>query len=217
MVRRWDRWKNPWDREYAKRGRLWRGSATIELLPEFVDPGSRVLDVGCGDGKFAAALTSAGYDWVGLDFSRHALRILSQPRRALLGDARRLPVRSGTFPAVVARYTVGALLEAGRTQACDELERVCAPAGVILVEEFAVDDFRFGRGTLVEPATFERNDGLTTHYFREDEFRELFPRRDLIRLDVVRRRLRILGRDHERVSLRGVFGGSSNPSSGRGA
>lgn len=217
MVRRWDRWKNPWDREYAKRGRLWRGAASIDPLPHFVPTPSMVLDVGCGDGKFAAALTGAGYDWVGLDFSRHALRLLPETSAAVLGDARRLPFGDGSFPTVVARYTVGALSEKGRAVAGRELARVCAPDGIIQVEEFSVDDFRYGKGTQVEPGTFERNEGLWTHYFTEEEIRKLVPGREAIRVDTVRRRLRILGRSHERVSLRAVFAASSKASKGRGA
>lgn len=217
MVRRWDRWKNPWDREYAKRGRLWRGAASIDPLPEYVSPPALVLDVGCGDGKFAAALTGAGYDWVGLDFSRHALRLLPQGSRGVLGDARRLPFRDASFPAVVARYTLGALSEKGRAMAGKELARVCAPNGTILVEEFSVDDFRYGKGSQVEAGTFERNQGLWTHYFTEAEIRNLVPSREAVRVDVMRRRLRILGRSHERVSLRAVFAASSNASKGRGA
>lgn len=205
MVRRWDRWNNPWDREYAKRGRLWRGAANLDPLPDYVSPPSMVLDVGCGDGKFASALANAGYAWVGLDFSRHALRLLPETGRAVLGDCRKLPFADASFPAVVARYTLGALSSTGREAAARELARVCMSDGTLLVEEFSVDDFRNGKGNLVEPGTFERNKGLWTHYFTQPELGPLFPDLKPIRTDLVRRQLRVLGRAHARVSIRAAF------------
>lgn len=215
MVRRWDRWKNPWDREYAKRGRLWRGQASIEPLPALVAPPSKVLDVGCGDGKFATALGTAGYDWSGLDFSRHALKLLPDKGRGVLGDARRLPFRDHSFPVVIARYTIGALAMKDRERAAAELARVRTSNGLVFVEEFSIEDFRFGKGEPVEHGTFERNQGLWTHYFTKAELKMLLPGLAPVRFDVLRHGLRILGRTQERVSFRVVFG--SNSSSGRGA
>jgi ubiquinone/menaquinone biosynthesis C-methylase UbiE len=206
MVRRWDQWKNPLEREYAKRGRLWRGRASIEPLPEFAPAPRKTLEIGCGDGKFVEALSVAGYDWTGLDFSRHALRLLPTAGRAVLGDARRLPFADARFPLVIARFALGALSMKDRAKAAAEMVRVLARDGVTLVEEFAVEDFRFGKGTPVEHATFERNQGLWTHYFTEPEVRMLFPTLDALRVETIHRPLRILGRAHQRVSIRGVFG-----------
>lgn len=204
MVRRWDRWRNPWDREYAKRGRLWRGRANLDPLPEVAPPPRNVLEVGCGDGKFLSALGEGSYTWVGLDFSQRALKLAPDGPR-VLGDARSLPFRDGSFPVVVARYAVGALSMSDRTTAVAELARVCAPDGQILIEEFSVEDFRHGKGTPVEHGTFERNQGILTHYFTEPEMRGLIPGFTAKRVDVVRGRLRIMGSTQGRVALRGVY------------
>src|SRR5688572_13784667 len=111
MVRRWDRWRNPWDREYAMRGRLWRGTASIEPLPSPNAPPGQVLEVGCGDGKFLHALTAAGDSWVGADFSPRALALARKagPGALVVADARALPLGDESFPTVIARYLLGAL------------------------------------------------------------------------------------------------------------
>ena len=49
-------------------------------------PGSRVLDLGCGDGAVAAYLTGAGFDAVGIDFAPSAI----ERARSQYGDLERL-------------------------------------------------------------------------------------------------------------------------------
>ncbi len=63
-------------------------------------PGMRVLDLGCGPGRHAAALADRGVEVVGVDISEAFLRLLPDgwPVRA---DVRRLPVRPGSFDAAI--------------------------------------------------------------------------------------------------------------------
>ena len=46
----------------------------LRALLEHVEPGTRVLDVGCGEGRFAAALAQAGARVVGIDVAEEPLR-----------------------------------------------------------------------------------------------------------------------------------------------
>lgn len=206
MVRRWDQWRNPWDREYAKRGRLWRGRADASPLPRLQAPPARLLEVGCGDGKYLAEVDRLGYDWTGVDFSARALRLAREAdltRGALVqADARRLPLPDGAFEVVVARYLLAALLAPGRAEAARELVRVLGPGGILVVEEFSQDDFRHGTGREVEAATFERNAGITTHYFEPLELRRLLDGLETVEDAVLRHTLRIEGKRVPRVALR---------------
>ncbi|HLE48088.1 MAG TPA: class I SAM-dependent methyltransferase [Candidatus Thermoplasmatota archaeon] len=208
MVRRWNQWKNPWDREYAKRGRLWRGTASIEPLPSVATPPGPLLEIGCGDGKFLRAVAAAGYDTLGVDSSRYALRFAADGMRArcLQGDARALPFRDGAFPIVVARYMIGALLDKPRRQAAQELARVTRRRGVLLVEDFGVEDFRFGNGREVEASTFERNEGILTHYFAEGEHAGLFGAAvEIVETAILRKVQRVGAKQEPRVARRSVF------------
>jgi hypothetical protein len=57
-----------WDREYKKRGRLWRGSSIDSIDDEILVP---ALNNGCGNGKDVNKIDGV----LGLDFSINALKL----------------------------------------------------------------------------------------------------------------------------------------------
>ncbi len=63
--------------------------------------GLRVLDLGCGKGRFAARLAEAGAEVVGIDLSAKMLKLAEGLDRVRC-SARRLPFASGSFDAVIA-------------------------------------------------------------------------------------------------------------------
>jgi SAM-dependent methyltransferase len=120
------------DRNLAARQRLWR-----QRVPPFdgmnwvldlagVGPGTRVLEVGCGNGLYLRALRARDAQAVGLDLSLGILRTAGHP--ALVnGDAVRLPVRDGAADVVLACHVLD--LVPDRATAIRELRRVLAPGG----------------------------------------------------------------------------------------
>lgn len=82
------------------------GGALARLLGP-ADPGGAVcVDVGCGTGLHFAAVRGRGYTVVGVDFSGDQLRLAaSRDPRVVRGDARRLPLATGSVPAVVMTFT----------------------------------------------------------------------------------------------------------------
>jgi 2-polyprenyl-6-hydroxyphenyl methylase/3-demethylubiquinone-9 3-methyltransferase len=94
--------------------------------------GRRVLDLGCGKGRFAARLRPAGAEVVGLDVSAAMLAEgggLGFGR--VRGSARRLPFADASFDAVVAVEVFEHLAEIDRV--LDESARVLKPSGVLAV------------------------------------------------------------------------------------
>jgi SAM-dependent methyltransferase len=65
------------------------------LLLDAVEPGERVLDLGCGAGRFVAALRDAGADPVGVELSAAALE---RARRNVPGADLRLVAPDGSLP-----------------------------------------------------------------------------------------------------------------------
>jgi SAM-dependent methyltransferase len=63
--------------------------------------GNRVLDLGCGKGRFAAHLARAGAEVVGLDLSASMLACATGLNR-VRASAKRLPFADGAFDAVIA-------------------------------------------------------------------------------------------------------------------
>lgn len=82
-------------------------SEEVEALRHHLrlEAGDRLLDVGCGDGRHLRALTAHGVTGTGIDISLGLLTAARQAPgdRAGLGwvraDARRLPIRDGSFDA----------------------------------------------------------------------------------------------------------------------
>jgi SAM-dependent methyltransferase len=88
-----------------------------------------VLDVGCGDGRLAAALPHA-WPWFGVDSSATQLAAVTEARsgRVGLADAARLPIRDGSVPAVTALWMLYHLAEP--LTAIQEAHRVLRTGGL---------------------------------------------------------------------------------------
>lgn len=92
--------------------------------------GKRILDLGCGKGRFAARLRAAGAEVVGLDSSAGMLAGAAGLDR-VKGSARRLPFADGSFDAVVAIEVFEHLTDVNAALA--EARRVLRPAGRLAV------------------------------------------------------------------------------------
>jgi SAM-dependent methyltransferase len=109
--------------------RWWQDFDTV--LAMSLPPGSRILDVGCGDGGLVDLLTGLGFDAVGVDPSAGADRRLIPER---VEDAAGL----GEFDAVTA---VMALHHANLKVVMPSIERLLRPAGQFFVYELAWDAY----------------------------------------------------------------------------
>lgn len=100
-----------------------------------------VLDVGCGTGRHAQALTSLGYQVTGLDLSEV---LLSEARRCddedqivlVQGDMRKLPFGNATFDATVNLFTSFGYFDDFNDNmiVLEELKRVLKPDGRFLID-----------------------------------------------------------------------------------
>jgi ubiquinone/menaquinone biosynthesis C-methylase UbiE len=161
-----------WDEEY--RHVRWGGPRPISAVEEHIPPGSRVLDAGCGNGRYLLPL-SRKYDVVGTDVAVNAL----SEARSYLGRSGQyaecaastitaLPFSDHSFDAVLCYGVLQHLFESERVLAVEELKRVLKPSGMLFIEVFGTEDMRFG-GQEVENSTFIRKGGIIYHYFTEQE------------------------------------------------
>lgn len=112
-------------------------SAKLSIRPELLPRGSasRVIDVGCGDGRHIVEAARRGCFSVALDYDpaelrRARIRVGSQPVDVVVGDASRLPFRDGVFDAVICTETLEHLPDdAG---AISEIARLLRPGGKLL-------------------------------------------------------------------------------------
>ena len=126
----WQGWResnNPYRQFKSNRDR----SPTVQALE--LQDGERVLEVGCGYGWITEALHCAAHiDWVGLDQSPSMVQRLRAAfpdlaSKALIGDARHLPLASASFDKVLC---TGVLMHIdGAQNALREFRRVLVPGG----------------------------------------------------------------------------------------
>ena len=93
-----------------------------------LSPGSAVLELGCGDGKTLANM-STDLRIAALDVSREALRLcrrFAQRGDLIQADARCLPFRDESFEFIFAFHVTGHMLSSGREMLACEVTRVLA-------------------------------------------------------------------------------------------
>lgn len=165
-----------WDDQYRKKRCMWRGRASF---PFELTPGERVLELGCGNGKTAAALIAKDVTVIGFDHSEQALvqcarSVPSLNGTLFQGDVRSLPFQDGCFDVVVCIHVLEHLPEEGRRTAVEEMFRLIRPGGRLLFQAFSVSDMRYGKGEELEERTFRRGDGISYHYFEDGEVDMMF-------------------------------------------
>lgn len=130
--------------------------------------GARVLDIGCGMGREAFALSAAGFRVTGIDISREVIRRVTElsAQRGCdiafsLYDGHTLPFDDGSFDAVIIwSQTFGLLYgDAYKRELLGECRRVLTDGGML---SFSGHDYRF----------------LLTHYGKYLNERRFYPYAD---------------------------------------
>jgi SAM-dependent methyltransferase len=139
----------------ASRGEDVHGEATF--VHGLVDPGSRILDAGCGTGRVATRLAELGHSVVGVDVDPSMLAVARREAPALAwheGDLAHLPeavTADAPYDAVVMAGNVVPLLAEDTLPAVlTGLAGLLRPGG-LLVAGFGVDAAHLPRGCPVTP------------------------------------------------------------------
>ena len=192
--------RDAWDSFYSKNRRPWRGVSDIGDVP--FPPGSKVLEVGCGNGKTVLALTKKGFRVTGVDFSKSAIDMCRETIPSsgdfLCASVTNLPFEDSSFDGVVAFHVFEHLTADEMTEAVRELSRILTSGSHILLKCFAKGDMRSEKGEEVDGSTVIRGNGILYHYFDEDELKNYFSsfecisistKEDRTRFGAIRRRI----------------------------
>lgn len=196
-----------WEKEYLSKGAVWGGAVHhLPALPQ----GSRVLELGCGNGKTLSAMIGRNWNVTAIDFSFSAVAMsrmndTQQKAEICVADARSLPFAHGSFDAVFAIHILSHLKKTDRTRAVKEAVRVLKNGGILYFSGFSTEDFRSGKGSAVEEGTVKRGLGICTHYFTEPEAHELFSNLTLETITTKRWYMRVRGQDFPRAEVQAAF------------
>ena len=109
----------------------------LETLAQYLRPGDKVLDLGCGGGKFTAWMQEAGYAATGMDISHKAIEMarknhpqISQIFRTL-NENGGIPVQNNSFAAVWCTEVIEHVLDVKAF--LDEINRVLRPGGLLIL------------------------------------------------------------------------------------
>jgi len=146
-------------------------------LPAFKNQGIEfVLDLGCGAGRHSICLARNGFDVVGIDVSKSALRIAKKwaqegnlgKVRFVQGTMTHIPFRDSQFDAVISVSVVHHAVKRDIEETVDEIHRILKRNGTFLANLASVKDPRYGKGEMVEADTFKMLEA-----FEEKRFEEL--------------------------------------------
>ncbi|MBI5225134.1 class I SAM-dependent methyltransferase [Candidatus Micrarchaeota archaeon] len=167
-----------WEKEYKTGRGMWKGTTNFALnLPS----GSKILEIGCGNGKHLSSFFNKGYDVYAMDVSPTAIELAKDRAKIskakvhfYVGDASKLDFKDGFFDCVFMFHLLAHLSLEDQAKAVFEAFRVLKKGGKCYFRDFHVSDYRFGKGIEVEKNTFRRGTNVWVHYFTEEELKEMF-------------------------------------------
>lgn len=157
---------------------VWKGHYSLGELDSCCKTG-RLLDAGCGSGKFAIPLGMRGFQVVGVDVSLNALKMAGKSIASrkldielLAANVYQMPFSDSSFDIIWCYGVLQHLLFKEREAAISEFFRLLRIGGVAFIEVLGEEDMRYG-GNEVETNTFSRKNGIVYHYFSKSELEKL--------------------------------------------
>lgn len=122
-----------------------------------IHKGSKILDVGCGSGRFSIGIAQMGYNVTGLDITPEAIIAAEKKAKNLelknahffVGDMTDMPFNDNDYDFVFCpRFSINAVATFQRRQkAIQEMMRVVKPGGFVYIESF--NRFYLGKGPVL--------------------------------------------------------------------
>jgi 2-polyprenyl-3-methyl-5-hydroxy-6-metoxy-1,4-benzoquinol methylase len=172
-----------WDKRYGTEGKIWGDQPSLtakHALSIFQKSDmKRVLVPGSGYGRHTAFFAMAGYDVTGIEISPVAINMAYQyDRLSHFHQASVLEMSAvyGQFDAIYCFNVLHLFLEPKRALFIKRCEDRLAKSGLMFFTVFSEKEADYGKGTAVEPNTFETRPGRPAHYFTEDDLRRHFAR-----------------------------------------
>jgi|GEM_PF-6302888 len=125
----WDAIATTWENSSENYGKTIHKKLLVKFLGDVTN--KKILEIGCGDGRYLKFLQERGAYVIGLDISDVALSLAKKRGQVIKADARNLPFKSNVFDAV---FSFGVVEHFDETQkAINEHQRVTKKDGIIII------------------------------------------------------------------------------------
>ena len=133
------------------------------------------LDLGCGMGRNSIYLGKEGFDVIGVDVSRSALKktkawakIEGVPSMAVLRcSMTNLPFVRQTFHVVISVSVIHHAVKEEIKKAMEEIHKALKDNGLFLANLLSIGDYRYGSGLKIEDGTFQISEDFEAKQFKE--------------------------------------------------
>lgn len=144
-----------------------------------------ILDLGCGIGRNSICLGKEGFDVIGVDISRTALKKAQAWARiegvssvtVLRCSMTNLPFVSQVFHAVISVSVIHHAVKRDIEKAIGEVQDVLKDNGLFLANLLSTDDYRYGSGPKIEDGTFQISEDFEVKQFQE--IHHFFPHKEV--------------------------------------
>ena len=157
-------------------------SPFAEAVAGQLEPGTKLIEIGCGNGRDACFFARSGYDVVAIDRSPEAVEAASfegTSARFLAGTLPSLVSEIGApFEVVYSRFVIHAMPLSEEEELLDSIDTILAPDGRIFIECRSINDPMSRLGEVLSPT--ERIHGHYRRFIVLDEFRERLTRRGFV-------------------------------------
>ena len=161
----------------------YRAWTSVEEFLDKIPPGSKVADIGCGNGK--NILYKPELEWKGCDFSKNLVNIcVNRGLNVIMGDAINNPYNSSNFDYTICIAVIHHLsTEEKRMKAISELVRITKTGGEIFILVWALNQPEDSRRRFIQQDNYvnfcdkyKKVLGKRYYYvFQKDELEGLLP------------------------------------------
>jgi len=162
-----------------------------------------VLDLGCGMGRPCIHLAEKGFQVLGFDVSKSALRMANARvhKKKLMnatfvcGTMTNLPFRDDSFDAVVSVSVIVHQFKRNIEKTVFETHRILRKKGLLLTNLTSIKDPRYGKGEKMEDNTYrileafeDKHFEETHHFFTRNEASEVLSRFTISKITLMKER-----------------------------
>ena len=156
---------------------------TVDMIDEMIEPGSRILDLGCGPGLYAQGLAQKKHQVIGVDFSKNSIDYARKQQKGSQLDIEYLNENylnldfEEQFDLIMMIYCdFGALIPEERSTLLQMIHKALKPGGIFLfdaIDEDTIARIDFNPSWEISPGGFWQPDPyicLTkNHYYSQNK------------------------------------------------